>query len=364
MAAMKRNLGMTGKEEPAEAEKKPMSWKKELWGLLCLLLALALFCAATVPVLTPKRHDYGAVWGMYRQEPENSVDTLFFGSSLAYCDIIPSVLYEETGVSSFVMAGPTQPMPVTYRYLREACKTQSPKTVFIEVTGLVLKRDRSLKTNLTFLPWGAERLSLIFEETRGSDRTGLLFPLYAYHDRWDKLSLQDVKEGLLGYEADPLAGYTFLDEAMPIEGLSLRKVEVTPEEYERDAASLEKIVEFCKEQGIRPIFLHYPLPQRLDGQWLNRITEAQEAQGNELVDFKEDIDKMGFTLSTDFYDPRHLNYRGAEKFSRYLAERLPEWGVSPAGNGDDALWRQRAARFDELRKEADSKPVRLNPAKE
>ncbi len=343
---------------------KPMSLKKELLGLFCLLLALVLFCAVTVPVLTPKRHDYGAVWGMYEQEPADSADVLFFGSSLAYCDIVPSVIYEETGVVSFVMAGPTQPLPVTYRYLREACKTQSPKTVFIEVTGLVLKRDRSLKVNLTFLPWGAERLSLILEETQGSDRTGLLFPLYAYHDRWDELSLRDLKEGILGYEEDPLAGYTFLDEVMPIEDLSLRKVEVTAEEYEQDAVFLKKIVDFCEEQGIRPVFFLSPLPQRLSEEWHTRITEDLEALDQELVDFNEDFEEMGFALSTDFYDPRHLNYRGAEKFSRYLAQRLPEWGVSPGGKGDDSLWQWRAAHFDDLRKEADSKPLRLNPAKE
>ena len=349
---------------PEKTGEKPMSLKKELLGLAALLLALVVFCAVTVPVLTPKRHDYGGVWGMYRQEPENSVDVLFFGSSLAYCDIIPSVIYEETGITSFVMAGPTQPLPVTYGYLKEACKTQSPKTVWIEVTGLALKRDRSLKTNLTFMPWGTERLNLIFEEMEGSDRTGLLFPLYAYHDRWDKLSARDLKEGLLGYETDPLAGYTFLEEALPIEDFSLRKVEVTPEEYEEDAVFLGKIVEFCKERGIQPVFFLSPLPQRLDEQWMGRITEDLAALDMELVDFNDAFEEMDFTLATDFYDPRHLNYRGAEKFSRYLGKRLPEWGVSPGGLGDDELWQQRAEHFNALRDDADSRPLKLNPVKE
>ena len=187
-----------------------MNLKKELAGLLCLFLALALFHAVSVPVLMPKRCDYGSVWNMYLQEPEDSLDLLVFGSSLAYCDVVPSVIYEETGLTSFVMAGPSQRLPITYRYLLEACKTQSPKAVLIEATCLLLGRgDDSLKVNLTYMPWSLNRLIPTFQEASREDWPGLLFPLYAYHDRWDSLTLEDWRKGFGGYEPDPLAGYTF-----------------------------------------------------------------------------------------------------------------------------------------------------------
>lgn len=355
----------TAKEASA---KKPMSLKKELLGLLCLILALALFCAAVTPILTPKRHDYGAVWGMYLKEPEDSIDAMFFGSSLAYCDVVPSVIYEEAGITSFVMAGPDQTFPVTYRYLREACKTQSPKTVFIEATGLVHAETSSfVKVNLTYMPWSQERLIPTFEEplTEGgktpeetkemeqSARTGLLFPLYAYHDRWDELSLLDFKEGLLGYDTDPLAGYTFLKRIMPIEEMSARGVADDEDIYARNLEYAGKMVEFCKEQGIRLIFFLSPLTQQLSGKQRAKLFEDLAALGAEFADFNDNFDAFGFDLSTDFYDERHLNYRGAEKFSRYLAGRLPEWGVTPSGNEDKSLWQERADRFAALRKEAE-----------
>lgn len=93
----------------------PVLLKKELPALLCLLLALALFCCVVLRILTPKRMDYGAVWGMYGEEKENTIDILFYGSSLTYCDIIPSEIYKSTGIATFIMAGPEQTMPVTYR---------------------------------------------------------------------------------------------------------------------------------------------------------------------------------------------------------------------------------------------------------
>ena len=60
---------------------------------------------------------------------------LFFGSSMVYCDVVPAIIWEETGLRSYVMAGPEQTIPITYYYLREACKTQSPQAVVIELTG-------------------------------------------------------------------------------------------------------------------------------------------------------------------------------------------------------------------------------------
>lgn len=362
----------TGKGAP----QKPLSLKKELLGLLCLLLAVLLFCGAVVPLLTPKRHDYGAVWGMYTQEPEDSLDALFFGSSLAYCDLVPSILYEETGAAAFVMAGPEQTFPITYRYLREACKTQSPKTVFIEATGLIFgKSNRSIKANLTYMPWNLNRLIPVLEEslTEGGKtpeetaqmeqdaRIGLLFPLYAYHDRWDELTAKDYKEGILGYEPDLLAGYTFLDQATPIEEFTVREFTEDPETYARNLDYAKRIVEFCREEKIRPVFFLSPLTNRLSLEWSEKICADLTALGVEFVDFNADFDEIGFDLSVDFYDRRHLNYRGAEKFTRYLSGRLSEWGVSPSSHENGSLWQERADRFAELRGEADAVPVKLKP---
>ncbi len=367
-------------EQSAEKTEKParaggMSLKKELLALLCLLLALILFCVGTLRILTPKRHDYGAVWDMYLQEPKNSLDVMFFGSSLVYCDIVPSVIYEETGVTSFVMAGPEQTVPITYWYLREALKTQSPKTVFIEVTPLYFeKANRSVKVNLTYMPWSMNRLVPTLEEQLVTEKKtpeetaqkekeaqiGLLFPLYAYHDRWDKLIRVDLREGLLGFDPDPLAGYTFLEEVTPIEEFSLREVVDDPENYRRNVGYIKKILELCEEEGVRSVFFLSPYPQRLSEEQVAQIFRDMEELGGEMVDFNDAFEEPGFDFDKDFFDPRHLNYRGAEKFSRYLAARLSEWGASPAGGEDKGLWEDRVEAFTSRRDAADSGPVKYN----
>ena len=48
----------------------------------------------------------------------SSLDVLYLGSSYAYCDINPSLIYAQTGLTGFVLAGSEQPLSITYWYLR------------------------------------------------------------------------------------------------------------------------------------------------------------------------------------------------------------------------------------------------------
>lgn len=380
---MKKNIKLT--ENIAECQEietaqspdcrvKKLSLKKELAGVLCLVLALVVFCSVAAAVVTPKRHDYGAVWGMYKEEPKNSVDVLFFGSSMAYCDIVPSVIYEQSGVTSFVMAGPEQTIPVTYYYLKESCKTQQPKTVFVEATGLIYgESNRSVKINLTYMPWGLNRLIPTFTEklTEGgeteeetakleqSTRLGLLFPLYSYHDRWDELHREDLKIPLLGYGEDELAGYTFLDRVTKIDEFTVR--EACTEVYDRNLSYIEKMVNFCNDEGINIVFFFSPTTKRLTDDVTAQIKSDISLLGAEFIDFNDNFDEFNFDLSVDFHDTLHTNYRGAQKFSKYLAGIFSDYGLSASENADTELWQERIDSFNKLRDDADSAEIKYNP---
>lgn len=339
--------------EPNDLPEKRFSLREELLGLLALLLTLCLFCGAAGAVLTPRRQDCGAVWGMYLKEPEQSLDTLFFGSSLAYCDIVPAVLYEEAAVTSFVMAGPDQTMSMTLRYVRESLRTQSPNVIFIEASALLAAREnRSVKVNIAYMPWGLERLAAtVSEPLSGEDRLGLLFPLAAYHSRWDKLTADDVSAALLGEGTDPLAGYTCLFGTAPVKETA--RPPISEAAYLKNLNDARALVNFCGEKGVRPVFFLSPTLEPLDGAAAACLQNDLSALGAELIDFSADAEKIGLDGSTDYFDPQHLNSRGAEKLSRYLAKRLPEFGVAPAGTADEPLWRQRVEYFQAKQREGD-----------
>lgn len=325
---------------------------------MCLLLALALFCAGASSVLTPKRYDYGATWGMYLEEPKHSVDALFLGTSVVYCDLVPAVIYEETGITSYLMAGPDQTMPVTYRYLRESCKTQSPKAVFIEATALFYeKTNRSLKINLAYMPWSAERIIPTLEEAEAKDRAGLLFPLYAYHSRWEELTVQDWWQGLFGYEKDPLAGYTFLSRVSPVKNPILEAEGEQEENYRRNLSYLGKMVGFCREQGIVPVIFLVPALSRPNAEQLQKMAKDIESLGAVFWDFSGAAESLELEDSADYFDALHLNYLGAEKLSRQIAREMEGLEI-PWSKGKEAeLWQARVNHFASLRQKAGANPA-------
>ena len=102
-----------------------------LWLLPALLLAAALLLFAA-ELVRPPRTDYGSTWRAYLAEPENSLDVLYLGSSLAYCDFDPVEVYRHSGLTGCVVSGSAQTMPLTYWYLRQALETQRPQAVVLE----------------------------------------------------------------------------------------------------------------------------------------------------------------------------------------------------------------------------------------
>ena len=331
--------------------------KKELLALLSSLLILVLVTVGLTRLLTPKRHDTGSTWGQFLQEHENSMDVLFFGSSLVYCDVVPAVLWEETGLASYVMAGPEQPIPMSYYYLRETLETQSPQAVFVEVTGMFYDRYTDFtKINIGQMPWGPNRLKATLEEAEPEARAGLIFPLIFYHDRWREISADDWKVTFRGYDRDPLAGYTFLDTYCKPEGIKDR---VFPEDTEnrlRNWEYLQKIYHLCQERNIRPVFYVAPTLERIPEALLEPLeTQIRSLDGAVYLNCNDHFSAIGADESRDFFDPLHYNADGAAKFSRFLGNWMESTlSLSPTQDRDAALWQER---LDYFRQQLQARPM-------
>lgn len=323
---------------------------KEIIALVVFTLCLAAFIVFAQRVTTPKRYDYGSTWGQFAQEAENSIDVVFYGSSIAYCDIVPSVIWDETGVTSYVMAGPEQTIPLSYYYVKQTYKTQTPKLICLEVTGMFFKEYQDYtQINVGYMPFGINRLGATLNASEPEQREGLIFPLYNYHSRWSSLEPADWSVALHGYAADNLAGYTFLYDGEEISEVSLRDEEYNAENYAINLDYLKQIAEYCSERGSKVLFFIAPTCWRLSSEHLAMLkSDLESIDGVQYIDFN-DLGLEQYDLSTDFFDNLHFNCRGAEKFSAVLAQTITSgFGISPTTNADSELWSQRSAYFDNL----------------
>ena len=323
--------------------------KKRKW-IAAVLVSALLFVVLSYTagwLLMPPRQSYGSIWSRYLQEPEDSIDVLYLGSSLVYCNIVPSVIWEDTGITSYLMTGPEQTVPFTYSYFKEACRTQSPKVIAIEITGMFYTRYCSYsKINAGYMPWSANRIAATFAAAEPELRAGLLFPLFDYHSRWREVTPGNIKEHL-DPPVDPNAGYTFLTDSRPQGDVTYRDYSAETENYERNLEYLKKIHAFCQKEDIQLVLLLTPTKGRIPDTALAALKlDISALDGAEFIDFNDHMAELNIDDSTDWYDFLHFNCRGAEKFSHFMGQYLTgTLGLAPTEGEDEALWQSRVDTF-------------------
>ena len=319
------------------------TWKI-LKELLAIVLALLLFWGATTQIsrlLMPVRRDYGSTWEQFGEEPENSCDVLIAGSSIVYCDLIPACIYEKTGITSYLIAGPEQTLSLSYYAIREACRTQHPKAVVLELNGMFFAEYQEFtRVNVGYMPWGANRIGAALHAAEPGERLNLLVPIFAYHSQWITFDPQQAAKHLHP-ETDPWAGYTLLQKATPQKETYEGNFSTQKPSYQTAKAYLKKIAAYCDENGIRLLVYLAPAMRTVPAQTMAEMKQDLAALSLELCDFNQELDRIGIDDQTDWYDSVHFNFTGAEKFSKVFSDYLLAAGITPGGNEDRALWESR-----------------------
>lgn len=302
--------------------------REAAFALLFLLLTAALIHLAAA-VLRPAQTSFGSTWSGFLAEPRDSLDVIYLGSSYAYCDINPSMVYQSSGLTGYVMAGSEQPLSITYWYLREILRTQSPQAVVLEGTSLYFKPYQNYtQNNIVPMPFSTNKLGAIFTAAEPELRLGLLFDLYFYHSRWSEIGLSDVKKAFQPHQWDVRKGFTPMDEVQ--EGVGeeplINDRVIAPEDYQSNLAWLSRILDLCREHGIRFLLTFNPSYTRCSPEAYARIGADVKALDPTVsfYDWSAQFDSIGLIPTQHLYDGGHLNQDGAAIFSAWLGEFLRE----------------------------------------
>ena len=167
---------------------------------------LALLALILVPVQrVMARKSLSGAWDMtnkvagFYNEAEDQFEVMFFGPSHAYAAFSPLVIWEETGIKSYVFATQQQPLWATCTYIKEALKHQSPALIVVEVRMAWGEKEYYIEGNegkdigITYsymddLPLSWNKVELAMESAPDwENRLGTLFNFMMYHDRWNDL---------------------------------------------------------------------------------------------------------------------------------------------------------------------------------
>lgn len=333
--------------------------KRELAWAAAFLVLTALLVQFAAKVLRPVFTVYGSTWQTFLAEPEDSLDVIYLGSSFMYCDVNPSLVYESSGLTGFVMAGSEQPLSITYWYLREALKTQSPSAVVLEATSLYFQPYQNYtQQNVALMPSGLNKLGAILTASEPDLRQGLLFDLSLYHDRWKEIGPGDVKRAVLPPQPDTYKGYTPMAGVLPGVGVTpyVQDRYIEAENYADNLVWLGKILDLCRDNGIQPILTIHPSYTRCTPEAYAGLEEDVKALSPDVIfrDWSDLFEPIGLIPDQHIYDGSHLNREGAAIFSEWLGRELTgDFGLSPrpqtAENAE--AWQNSAAWWrEELKK--------------
>lgn len=318
-------------------------------GLFLLLLGLILYPVQRVMA----RKSLSGAWDMtnkvagFYNEQEDQFEVMFFGPSHAYAAFSPLVLWEETGVRSYVFATQQQPLWATYTYIQEALKTQSPALIVLECRMAFGDQEYYIEGDdkgvsysyMDDLPLSWEKVELAGRSAPDPEsRFGLLFNFMMYHGRWKDLNRDDLTFRR-SQVRDPYKGFVMLPpQETPQPRPDVESLTGTVPLLEKNQYWLEEIIRLCRDAGIELWIVKAPSNLELEEKpLLNTVKATAEQYGVPFHDFNEDYDAIGLTGDM-FYDAHHLDALGATRFSRYFADELtaarPDLRTGPG----DPVW--------------------------
>ncbi|NLY71609.1 MAG: hypothetical protein GX076_08070 [Clostridiales bacterium] len=270
------------------------------------------------------------VAGFFNEEP-NTFDVIFFGSSHMYCSVDPNVFEEKTGLKSYVFATQRQPLWITYHYILEALKTQSPEIIVVE-THMVIEEEDYMDegTNHTAIdpiPFSKNKIEMIKAAVPKGERRYYIFNIMKYHERWEELKETDYAREY-ETETDPYKGYVRLTTAaIDIDRQDISKVKEAKQLTEKNRYYLNKIIDLAQQEGIFLILLKSPSNATVEEKmYYNAVSEIAKQRGVEYIDYNDEelYKEVGLDIETDFYDQRHLNESGMVKFVSHFGDYLLE----------------------------------------
>ncbi len=329
--------------------------KRILPAVLSVVLLLAALALAQA-VLTPSRYDNREghlLCGYY--DTTDAHDVIFVGDCEIYEGIVPTVLYEKYGITSYVRGSSQQTVWQSYFVLEETLQKE-PDTKIVVFNVLALKygqtpREEISRMTLEDMQWSASKLHAI-KASMTKDETLLSYfaPILRYHDRWSDLTAEDFIRAFHKHEDITHQGYLMQTDIVPIDPTDTRKPD-TLIDTSLPATAMEylgKMKDLCAQYGAELVLIKAPansVKYYWYDEWDAQIVDYAQTNNLTYYNFIGMDAELGLDWTRDTYDAGlHLNVYGAEKFTAYLGKLLKEQHGAPDRRGDaelDALWEQR-----------------------
>lgn len=341
--------------------------KRIVSAILCAVLLIGVL-ALVQAVLIPSRYDNreGHLLCGYDRATD-AHDVIFVGDCEIYEGVVPAVLYERFGITSYVRGSSQQTVWQSYYILEDTLKRE-PDVKVVVFNVLAVKygetpREEISRMTLEDMRWSTSKLHAIGASmTEEESMLSYFVPILRYHDRWSELTPEDWKRVFDKHEDITHQGYLMQTDIVPIDPNDTREPDVLIDaDLPRYSMQyLEKMQALCEQYGAELVLIKAPtnsVKYYWYDEWDAQIVAFAESRNLTYYNFIGMDEELGLDWSQDTYDAGlHLNVYGAEKLSAYLGGLLQERHGVPDRRTDaalDALWKQRIERYQSEKQEGE-----------
>lgn len=334
-----------------------------------VLTVLIIVCLVTTGKILVPKYYYNGRWastvtyqGFYEMD-KDTIDVLFFGSSHAVSAFNMQRLYDEYGITGYNLGCEEQNILLSYYWLKEALRFQSPKAVVLELRILfpynVVEPLNSAESNtrkaMDYMKWGPVKVNAI-KDICGIDENQSALSYYLtnlrFHTRWEDLSEDDFSNEL-SYHYE-LKGFCPRMEKVDDSAVYMPFETGTSDDMEASVYTmmsyLELIIELCKEEGIELILVETPAIDTGIGEY-NTAMKIAEENNIAYYDFNEEqlYNRIGFDFISDMADGAHASLAGSIKIMDFLGNLLStEYGIEKKS---DMQWEETRDFYESILRE-------------
>ncbi len=318
--------------------------------VLCLLITLT----GVNYLLEPKYTYRNTTWpttstfNQFYRMKKNTVDLIFLGSSYSVNAFSPQYLYDTYGYRSYNLGSEQQSLFLSYYWLKEALRFQSPEIVVLEGRNIFPKEaDTPVNTNEAFIRKALDPMHWSSVKTEAVHELCLLDPAQQeisyyltnirFHNRWKELSAEDL-DWHSAHTAE-LKGYYPMQDTQPEHEFHPFDNEDKGMPIDPDPLMLvylEKIQDLCLEKGIHLIVINIPAGDMYQGmqEMLMPFIEAHDIEYYNLSEINL-YESLGVDEETE-NAVDHADWRGSLKLTDFVGRVLLEKGYLEAK--EDSQW--------------------------
>lgn len=304
---------------------------------ITVIIIIAVAMMGSVDVTFGAVSDDRQAVNKFYNEKKNSLDGIYIGASAAYRYWAPTRAFKKHGMAVYCYGSNSMPISAIKYIIKDTLKTQNPEFIIVEVRNITkIARNTttaSIKSVTDYMPRSGNRGDTIEALRAFGKKAGANISTKSklYYDPLTSLTSQSKNAK---YKSD-LAYVKRMGEfkGFPVTTVSGKRTSVRQSGFTTKRSRLESyyksamnsLLYYCDKLSCDVIFVANPHIVKSDRQSkINTALNMAKKRGYKTINLNRAaaVKTIGLNYKNDFYDPRHVNIKGAIKYTDYMAGRL------------------------------------------